>query len=146
MPFHGSREYLCFEYPPRSPVENMARAIVRIYTKDGFVIAADGRMSIEGLRVAHEVVNEHTQKIFPISGPDRSAACIFSGNVGITSVTSKDEILVDIVKETIEELQATSNRKYPSLMEFSARIGRRLKRAIRVAQETAKWSHCLLTI
>jgi len=60
----------------------MSTAIVRTYTPEGFVIAADGRVRNED----GNVVRDQAQKIFPIGGNNiRYLAYSISGTAGIPS-------------------------------------------------------------
>lgn len=64
----------------------MPTAIVRLYTPEGWVIAADGR---KGNTETGEVWDD-TQKIFPICGPGKSLAYAIAGDAGISDHTHRN--------------------------------------------------------
>src|ERR1017187_1690816 len=74
----------------------MSTAISRVYTKDGFVVAADGRAqnSEDG-----SIISDSTQKIFLINQPNISLAYSLAGTVGITPEKS-DNVIFDFYDES----------------------------------------------
>src|SRR5690349_6986057 len=71
----------------------MSTAICRIYTKDGFLIAADGRMRCS----ADGSINDATQKIFPFEQERTLSYCCF-GLVRLGSAEQEGEIVFDFKK------------------------------------------------
>src|ERR1039457_7383111 len=54
----------------------MSTAIARIWTSDGFVVAADGRQTNS---LTREVMTDSAQKIFPVEHPHRKLAYAIAG-------------------------------------------------------------------
>jgi hypothetical protein len=75
----------------------MSTAIARIYTPEGFVIAADGRKTRSG--DPSGIIRDSQQKIFSIEQPGRRLAYAFAGAVELTHRDS-DKVLFDFVAET----------------------------------------------
>src|ERR1017187_10357575 len=77
--YHGVGQ-LC---PSPNPCISMSTAISRIYTPEGFVIAADGRSA--DARDYTMALNDSTQKIFGFNRPNRQLAYTICGTVVIAN-------------------------------------------------------------
>src|SRR5262249_6568102 len=99
----------------------MPTAIARVYTNEGFVIAADGRSFNHKTQEPH---NENTQKIFPIQvSADIQLAYSIAGFVEIGATTECPTLnLVRIVEDNCPDL----NRNPPE--QFRDYIGRLFER------------------
>src|SRR5690242_9871498 len=81
-----------FSAEPLLVSEPMSTAIVRIYTQEGFVIAADGRRR----RTRDwKIISDHVQKVFPVVEPGRSIAYAMTGTTQIPA--ENEEILFDFI-------------------------------------------------
>src|SRR5260370_22418112 len=80
----------------------MPTAIVKVYTKDGFVIGADGRCRQAETGV---VVSDTAQKIFLIINPDRTLAYAVYGTLGITDA-SNQSVVVDLASAIHKSVSA----------------------------------------
>jgi hypothetical protein len=67
------------------------------YTRDGFVVAADGRKGV-GETESTRTLTNNQQKIFKVENPGRSLAYAMAGAVGLSNRGS-DDIVVDLVSE-----------------------------------------------
>lgn len=107
----------------RSALETlMPTAIARNYTKDGFVIAADGRMlNTADMRVA----TDEMQKIFPF-GEARTLAYTCCGIARLGSTTEEKEIAFDFITAFSACVQAISTRPYKSLQDYLGRCARKM--------------------
>jgi len=108
----------------------MSTAIVRTYTSEGFIIAADGRRcGAEDGKVDSDV----TQKIFPIGGS--STRFLAYSISGFASIVSRDatEMVFSFVTEINRATQALSTRRYSALADYAKKafgaVHQRLKDA-----------------
>ena len=86
----------------------MSTAIVRIYTKDGFILAADGR----GSKAIEKTANrDNEQKVFPMVGKGRALAYAMQGMMSITDLEIKSVVvdLAEIVQDSIEACSKTKS-------------------------------------
>jgi hypothetical protein len=83
----------------------MSTAIVRIYTRDGFVIAADGRTSDK----SGAVRDDATQKVFPMTRPSMHLAYAIAGDVQIVQ-RATGEVLLDLHVATKEAFEVIADR------------------------------------
>lgn len=86
---------------------DMATAIVRVFTSEGFVVGADGRMR-DGSTKA--IVSDNEQKIFPVSNPDRALVYAFSGTPLIID-DSTGALVVDMIDSIGKGVARTANTK-----------------------------------
>ena len=101
-------DFLAFPIP-------MPTVIARIYTPDGFVVAADGRdFHFE----SSTVLSESVQKIFRISNPNRELAYSFTGTAGITPKDSGN-VVFNMIGETTKAVEELSQRKFRSLWHYA---------------------------
>ena len=82
----------------------MSTAIVRVFTSEGFVIAADGRARIQETET---VVSDSEQKLFIISRSDRALVYSFAGNLQVIN-DSTGELVVDVISEIRRAIQETA--------------------------------------
>jgi hypothetical protein len=75
----------------------MPTGIWIVHTRDGFVIAADGRKGV-GETEATRILTDNQQKIFKVENPGRSLTYAMAGAVGLSNRGS-DDIVVDLVLE-----------------------------------------------
>lgn len=94
----------------------MSTAIVRIYTPEGFVIAADGR---KGNTVTREVATDSVQKVFPVDHSDKQLAYSFAGTAGIGAVGAGEALLFDFPLETKRAIDRFLDIRFKSLWHFT---------------------------
>lgn len=98
----------------------MSTAIARIYTPEGFVVAADGRAYDPDNRM---VISDSVQKIFPIEQSRRRLAYALAGTAGLTRKNSP-EVVFDFVSETAKAVEALAETRPRSLRHYAtARSG-----------------------
>lgn len=109
----------------------MSTAIVRTYTSEGFVIAADGRARGTD---DWKVQTDEAQKIFPIGGS--STRFLAYSISGAASIPSRDatEMAFDFVKEINIATQALSARRYSSLGDYAKRAFRAVHQKLKDAK------------
>lgn len=96
-------------------------AIVRIYTNDGFVIAADGRQrELDG-----SVVSEVKQKIFSFGG-NRFLGYSFTGHIGLGPADSPDTVF-DFIDEFSHAAQVISASRHRTLADYAKRLARNVQ-------------------
>ena len=93
----------------------MSTAIVRTFTEEGFIIAADGRA-----RGAEDGIKKYDdlQKIFAIGNNPRSLAYSISGAASIATCDGT-EIAFDFITEINRATEALSMRRYDNLGEYA---------------------------
>jgi hypothetical protein len=93
---------------------DMSTSIVRIYTTEGFVIAADGRnYSLE----TKQIVSDTVQKIFPVEQPGRRLAYSISGTSELTPENSST-VIFDILNAIHEGVESLRDRTLKSLWHY----------------------------
>jgi hypothetical protein len=99
----------------------MSTAIARVYTDEGFVVAADGRAqnSIDGS------TNDNTKKIFLVNKPGIAIAYSLAGTVGITPRSSAETIF-DVYRQVRSAIESSGLRdaKPKSLHEYVDLVGK----------------------
>jgi hypothetical protein len=100
----------------------MATAIIRTYTPDGFVIAADGRTCRDE---DFSVVSDTTQKVFRIEDRAGIVACSMAGTVGLTA-NGGDGIVLDLYEEAVKIAGHLVNRQSKNLYGYAARLSKLL--------------------
>jgi hypothetical protein len=131
MTFYGDvvpHEFCCSS---RILTTSMSTAIGRIYTSEGFVIAADGRH-----RRADEkgIVTDTAQKIFPVSDSNKSLAVTFAGNVGITNDENPNLAAFDFLIETAKALESMGTILPRTLKEYVEKLCDRIEQSLREAK------------
>jgi hypothetical protein len=111
MEFYGDPIPFQFFASSRILCRNMSTAIARIYTSEGFAIAADGR-GHHG--TDKTVATDSAQKIFTISTPDKSLAYAIAGTARLTL----GEQTFDFVSEIAKSIQTTDTSSAATLSEF----------------------------
>jgi hypothetical protein len=105
---------------PRIICFPMSTAIVRTYTSEGFVIAADGRaIGVEERRV----VTDTAQKVFPIEWTGGSLAYSVAGTLQISSDDRRQ--VFNLILET-EKAQAAVTNTPASLVEYASLLAERI--------------------
>jgi hypothetical protein len=100
---------------PSSRIWDMSTAIARIYTSEGFAVAADGRGTTQS-----GIATDTAQKIFPICDPNKSLAYSLAGTVGFTS--NDGQTIFDFRSETAKALQATDTSGATTLDEYVTQL------------------------
>jgi hypothetical protein len=100
-------EEFCFPFDTLV-LGNMATAIIRLYTADGFVVAADGR---EQHRDSKIVVSEQEQKIFRLCHPLGDIACTITG-VGRIGESYRWASKLPQIASELEQCQANTIGEY----------------------------------
>jgi hypothetical protein len=105
----------------------MATAILIVYTKEGFFIAADGlKRTSDG-----KVVGTSAQKLFPIEGPTPSfAAYALAASVQLSPPGEDEEIVSDFIKE-MEAATADAGSAPPNLQAYMEGIATRIRGSLR---------------
>jgi hypothetical protein len=103
-------------------------AIVRTFTPEGFVIAADGRATNLNLSIQ----NETEQKIFPINPLCGPCALSICGAVDIAS-DDRSHIAVDVQTTIRESVKALERRKIKNLLGYAVRLSRDVHTAMKQA-------------
>lgn len=89
----------------------MPTAIFIVYTRDGFVIGADGRQR-KGEIESAEIVADNAQKIFPIENRGRSLAYALVGTVGLGNPAKSDEVVMDLTWEIRDAANLLANKQF----------------------------------
>jgi hypothetical protein len=111
-------------------IEPMSTAIVRIYTSEGFVIAAEGRKFDDQKRI---VVSDVVQKIFPLCEGATTLAYTIGGTVELTPKGSS-EIVYDRASVVHKAIRNLTPSKIKSLWHF----GEALSKAVGDLPDQAK--------
>jgi hypothetical protein len=108
----------------------MPTALVRTFTGDGFVVAAEGRVCNSS---TGEVTQEDMQKVFQVGR--QPLACSFTGAalLGRADSESGDEVLFDFMNEFRNSSQAVSVRRCSTLQQYAARVSRAVNQRLRDA-------------
>ena len=114
-----------FDYPHWQCVP-MGTAIIRTYTPDGFVIAADGRSCTDE---DFSVISDTTQKIFRIEDRAGILACSMAGTTGLTAKGS-DEIILDLYEEAIKIAGGLATRQSTNLYGYAVHLSKLLNHAL----------------
>ena len=87
-------------------------AIAVIYTRDGFVLAADGRRSLDddATESAQFLLSDMVQKIFPVEDRDRTLA------YAITGLAGSDDGEFDTYVEAAKQTERLSNLEFRNLV------------------------------
>lgn len=109
----------------------MSTAIARIYTPEGFVVAADGR-KIQSDTGA--VISDSTQKIFGVEQHGRRFAYAFAGAVQLTGVDG-ETILFDFLSAVPEALEQLTTERHKSLWHYADSLGEILSDSLERAKE-----------
>jgi hypothetical protein len=112
---------------------SMATAIVRIYTEQGFVVAADGRTSDANGNIR----SDSTQKIFYITHPQMVLAYAIGGTVGI--IQQDGEVLLDI-RSAIHDAMAKASQERRGLDWLSLGVKTSIVENIRNAKKLRRVS------
>jgi hypothetical protein len=104
---------------------SMSTAIARIYTPDGFVIAADGR-KLNGQ--TGEVANDEVQKIFPLHYQAGDMSCAIAG----VAQFARDYGLFDFGAEAGRAALAIAKRQARNHYEYSELLAREICRSLEV--------------
>ncbi len=108
----------------------MSTAIARIYTSEGFVIAADGR---EWNPANQEQVSNSARKIFSVEQPRRQLAYAIAGAIRIPQIGT-GETLFDFVSETARAIDKLTGSVNPDLLSFSKALKDELAPLVRQAK------------
>jgi hypothetical protein len=91
----------------------MPSAVFIVYTKDGFVIAADGRRRKGELESA-ELLNDDELKIFKVENPGRSLAYALVGTIGLGNANDPNDPtpMVYLSSEIESTAKALANKRF----------------------------------
>lgn len=108
----------------------MSTAIVRTYTREGFIIAADGL--VRGSDDLKEVTDK-AQKVFPFGG---IGALLAYSIAGTPCIASRDgtKVAFDFVKRIETATQALSVQRFNTLFDYANRACRPIYRALEAAK------------
>ncbi len=107
----------------------MPSAVALTYTRDGFVIAADGRARTNG-----EILSETTQKIFPIDGLGLCYA--LCGRAAFDTKNKENEI--DLLKDAPYAITAISANDHSDLSGYAGSFSMYLYSLLKKAQESGQ--------
>jgi hypothetical protein len=116
MGYYGDLHGECIYW--EDEVLSMSTAIIRIYTHDGFVIAADGRR-LNGRTGA--IVGEHESKISRLLHPFGVVCCSFAGAVQLTH-KGTNSVGLDFSLETAKMAEAITRERPKSLYHYADRL------------------------
>lgn len=100
----------------------MPTAIISIYTKEGFVIMADG---LDCDQDTYKVNRDSVQKIYPIKYRDDTLACSFTGTDRIQANGSAD-VTYDFVRETVASAALMADTRFDDLINYVEALKQRL--------------------
>jgi hypothetical protein len=108
----------------------MPTALVRTYTGDAFVVAADGRVCNSATGT---VTNESMQKLFQL-GKGPLAYC-FTGaaRLGRADCDDSSEVLFDFIAELRNASHTISAGRYPTLQRYSEKLSSSIYRGLKEA-------------
>jgi hypothetical protein len=107
----------------------MSTAIVRIYTLQGFVIAADTRACAS----TGEVRCDSVQKLFSVEQANRRLAYAIAGDVEIIQPDT-GEVLLNFATETGKAMEEFSNEQKESLRDLAEQVCHRILGEVRKAK------------
>jgi hypothetical protein len=99
----------------------LASAILVLYTSEGFLVAADGRMRIDGV-----VKSDSMTKIFHITQPGRLLFYAFGGSVGLTDKEDPEIILFDFREEVLKVIASLAAKNHPELLAYGTELSMKL--------------------
>jgi hypothetical protein len=117
---------------PFLKLDSMSTAIIRIYTREGFVIAADGRRQNDD----GTIYSDSAQKIFPVEEPGRSLAYAMAGASHIPGGVGK--MPFDFIIEAQETIKDFARRRPADLHRYAEIVSRRINSHLRDAKETGR--------
>lgn len=104
-------------------IEDMSTAIVRMYTSDGFVVAAEGRKYNLESKI---VVSDSVQKIFPIDEAGKRLVYTISGTVELTPKGSPDDVVFDCAGAIREAVRSLATSTFKSLWHYGEALSKLL--------------------
>jgi hypothetical protein len=104
-------------------------AIVRVCTRQGFVIAADGRRRRTEDWKTFETISDSVQKIFDLQGSGRCLAYGLAGSVSVPDENGKVEL--DFATEAQSAVERLRNIEPAEFKSYVERFGRLLNGALR---------------
>ena len=106
----------------------MPTALIRIYTPDGFVVAADGRSTENP---TNRVITDEAQKIFRLG---RAIAASLCGSSNL--VNPQTHFKFDFVEELLAASQPISPKRYQTLQDYAGELAHRVNRNLELAQQS----------
>ena len=103
-------------------VVEVSTSIVRIYTPEGFVIAADGRNYNADTKT---IISDSIQKLFPIERMDVRLAYTLTGTCELTPKGS-NEVIFDMLPWIHESIRAVAENKHKSLWHYAQAVSEAL--------------------
>jgi len=100
---------------------DLASAILVLYATEGFLVAADGRMRMDGV-----VKSDSITKIFSIAQPGRSLCYAFGGSVGLTDKDDPEIVLFDFREEAIKIIESFARKQHPDLLSYGTELSMKL--------------------
>jgi hypothetical protein len=118
--------------PSPNPCIPMSTAISRVYTPEGFVIAADGR----SLNKRGEKLSDSVRKIFGVEHPNRQLAFTACGDAGVTDL--QGNVSFEYASEAVRVMDELSDSCPNSLWHFAVEVMDKLLPRIVGAKEAYK--------
>jgi hypothetical protein len=109
---------------------DMPTAIVRTYTDDGFVIAADGRVCNSS---SGEPTKENMQKVFRLGSQPLAYSFTGAAMLGRADSHDSDEVLFDFIERFRCACQMVSARRFPTLQKYAERLSSIVYRSLQEA-------------
>ena len=118
-------------YPESVAKDSWMSAIAVIYTRDGFVLAADGRRSLDddATEAAQFLLSDMVQKIFPVEDRDRTLA------YAITGLAGSDDGKFDTYVEAAKQTERLSNLEFRNLDGYAEEFCRGLNKAFNLTKK-----------
>jgi len=97
----------------------MSTSIVRTYTTEGFVVAADGRARDAGNRT---VASDQVQKIFPIGGGEIQTAAYSISGTAFIGLDDGSDVMFDLQQQMKSATQVYSMRRAGTVLDYAERV------------------------
>ncbi len=111
-------------------------AIVRTLTREGFVLAADGRNSEA---IGGAVISDSVQKLFPIKTLIGSFAYSIAGTINVIT-DDGTEVAVNLIDEVRKSAESLATQKTKNLVGYAVRLCRPVCRALEDARKLGRFS------
>lgn len=115
---------------------SMPTAICRIFTREGFLIAADGRKVIDVMGKGREI-KEDTQKIFPLETPGGELAYSLGGTVGL-GLDDSDEVIFRFADGITAAAKELEDARAGDLYEYARMLATSLYRSLLAVHQSGR--------
>jgi hypothetical protein len=135
MAFRGDSALYGDWFSPEQDEFDMATAIARVYTPEGFVVAADGR------KINHSNpsdIQDTAQKILPVQSEWVDLACSFAGAVILTDDDTNESVF-DFLPETARASQELTARSCQNVFDYAGRWSKLINAQLNAAKSTGRF-------